>query len=808
LTALHEKIDAGIEKLIGKVKGMFKPKDKKKPGASDAPGAQQSASAEGAAGGQATNATSTGATAPNGGNSNGAAVTGQSQTSASKSAESAKTNAGSEATANGTVTLATPRLTMRDKEFGAISVTATGSARVKSGTDKALDASQQSQARASLNTSLGAAVARKAAAIGVTGLAAHYSEIAADAKASGSGNLSGAGIVVQSVSVTSVDLPAEVKAAMDAAAASKTVGQEMSFSAAGESHRIWIDNKGGNATVMMASTPAPLSSTLAGLRGQAQRHADKAVQTKALSLIGQAEGLLASTDAAADSAIQKKAASSPDVVSKEASLVSLMRQILGTLWTRTEALDEAIDSGATDNEKLENARKLGDYAMAMGKDPAKMSDEEKTAILKGHSLLLNQRVPGATIRKVVPEADAQKNLTQQRPYGSDPSIGGSVGVAGNTKGLTAPQIQDSLGLDYSQYDTTKDPHKKKNLNPYYTRQSDGTYSPANKVTVVQTPMTQEMVDEAKVPMDRTLREHAKAMADAGDPDAKKVYDNSFERNVERTKVNAGTPDEYERRNPWNPFAGTGATQTGRRRPDGEKTVNEELQMQNRKNLPVGARQIDIDERGNETVTGEVRERQNSTTGSTERYWQAVQERERTLPSGQKETYLDARDPTAPPSTRAPQALDDKVLYGRTKEPVPAGATATGKDQRTLVGGHSPQVANHPDYQFNNAVQNPDGTSQGELTANLGNGVTSKKKGTAGNPHTLAPKTWSDGDVLKAGDQTANSSAVATRARDGATLHQETINGVKWEVVKDRAGNVTSSYPTGGRSTNPTDFTNQ
>lgn len=49
LTALHEKIDAGIEKLIGKVKGMFKPKDKKKPGeatgssAQTEPGAQTGA---------------------------------------------------------------------------------------------------------------------------------------------------------------------------------------------------------------------------------------------------------------------------------------------------------------------------------------------------------------------------------------------------------------------------------------------------------------------------------------------------------------------------------------------------------------------------------------------------------------------------------------------------------------------------------------------------------------------------------------------------------------------------------------------
>jgi hypothetical protein len=38
--------------------------------------------------------------------------------------------------------------------------------------------------------------------------------------------------------------------------------------------------------------------------------------------------------------------------------------------------------------------------------------------------------------------------------------------------------------------------------------------------------------------------------------------------------------------------------------------------------------------------------------------------------------------------------------------------------------------------------------------------------------------------------------------DRATLHQQTVDGVDWVVIKDSLDNVISSYPTGG---NPTNF---
>ncbi|WP_155924349.1 hypothetical protein [Bacillus sp. UNC437CL72CviS29] len=42
-------------------------------------------------------------------------------------------------------------------------------------------------------------------------------------------------------------------------------------------------------------------------------------------------------------------------------------------------------------------------------------------------------------------------------------------------------------------------------------------------------------------------------------------------------------------------------------------------------------------------------------------------------------------------------------------------------------------------------------------------------------------------------------AIGQRARDGATLHRDTINGVQIEVIKI-GDEVVSGYPTGGGAT--------
>jgi len=70
--------------------------------------------------------------------------------------------------------------------------------------------------------------------------------------------------------------------------------------------------------------------------------------------------------------------------------------------------------------------------------------------------------------------------------------------------------------------------------------------------------------------------------------------------------------------------------------------------------------------------------------------------------------------------------------------------------------------------------------------------------------TLFPKEWSDTEVITAVKQAGNSTPLATRASDGATLYQSTVNGVKVEVIK--IGNkVVAGYPCGKQCLSPEKF---
>lgn len=149
-----------------------------------------------------------------------------------------------------------------------------------------------------------------------------------------------------------------------------------------------------------------------------------------------------------------------------------------------------------------------------------------------------------------------------------------------------------------------------------------------------------------------------------------------------------------------------------------------------------------------------------------------------------------------------QKIDKKILKGEQVGNLPG----TG-DFRTIRGAHSPSIRNDPSVQISSDVKNADGTSSVRFTKKVADGppeVFSKAK-----TSTLAPDNWSDGDILVAGDKVAATPALATRARDGITLHKDVVDGIEWEVLKDSSGNITSSYPTGGGGgLNVATFSNQ
>lgn len=143
------------------------------------------------------------------------------------------------------------------------------------------------------------------------------------------------------------------------------------------------------------------------------------------------------------------------------------------------------------------------------------------------------------------------------------------------------------------------------------------------------------------------------------------------------------------------------------------------------------------------------------------------------------------------------ALDSKILEGRTVAPPTPGVPPTGA-AREIIGAHSPRILTRPDFNIMSQVTNADGTISVKFTKQVSPGpppvMSSPKRST------LAPASWSDADILRTGDQVANTPAIQTRIRDGATLHRDVVNGVQWEVIKDASGRVTSSYPTGGNPT--------
>ena len=128
--------------------------------------------------------------------------------------------------------------------------------------------------------------------------------------------------------------------------------------------------------------------------------------------------------------------------------------------------------------------------------------------------------------------------------------------------------------------------------------------------------------------------------------------------------------------------------------------------------------------------------------------------------------------------KLPADMAGKVLYG-TKN-------AKGK----LIGAHSPEVLNRPDFKVKIEKVNPDGTMDAILQKQWPDGTWSAPKRS-----TLAPAGWSDTKIVEVTERIASSKPVGVpRVPGGETLHSSTVEGVAWVVIKDQAGAVTASYP--------------
>ncbi len=222
---VRAKIDQAIDKMIEKVKGLFKGGGKGKD-KDEEPAAADPAAAAG---------------------------------------EQAPDRAQEGATPNGLFTFESGSLLGRDPTLGAVSFKITGTGRVKN--DKGeLTEGQINSAKADAVQAATSAVGKAVNANGVTGVSGQLGVLSDQAKVSAARNVSGLGLTLDALTISGIVLPPEVQQALDQRAASNIVDEPLGFQAGGENHRLWIAAQGNNVVAMVASTPMSVKDRIEGWR--------------------------------------------------------------------------------------------------------------------------------------------------------------------------------------------------------------------------------------------------------------------------------------------------------------------------------------------------------------------------------------------------------------------------------------------------------------------------------------------------------------------------------------------------------------
>lgn len=230
---LRKKVDDAIEKMIERVKGLFK--GGKGDDTSAKPSDQQGADP---------------AADPN----------------APPAAEDPAKSAGPA----GSFQFESGKLLGRDPTLGAVSYTITGSGRVKPSQGDSVTDAQLGAAKADALQAATSAVGKAVNAAGVTQIAGQLGALSDQAKASAGRGISSQGMSLESLTITGVTLPPEVQRALDSSSAQAAtgvgLGEPLSFQAGSETHRVWVAPDGGGVAVMMASIPTKVSDKVEEIR--------------------------------------------------------------------------------------------------------------------------------------------------------------------------------------------------------------------------------------------------------------------------------------------------------------------------------------------------------------------------------------------------------------------------------------------------------------------------------------------------------------------------------------------------------------
>jgi hypothetical protein len=217
------------------------------------------------------------------------------------------------------------------------------------------------------------------------------------------------------------------------------------------------------------------------------------------------------------------------------------------------------------DQQLELAHHLSTYRNLAGRSPSSLTDAEIISLCHTHDALLRQfQIGETTMRKVIDNRTVEGLLSMVDRNGAAinrPTVGGSIADGRNTEGLTPAEIVQVLGLDYQD-------------SPYLRDNGTGGYTPVDQVLLLETPVTDQMVQSVQVPLATPIRSRMEALA-ATDPVVAHVLARS------RTADPGAFGDALD------PFTGLGMTAPGPRLPGGQITLNQEYKS-SQVSIPSGA----------------------------------------------------------------------------------------------------------------------------------------------------------------------------------------------------------------------------
>lgn len=235
------------------------------------------------------------------------------------------------------------------------------------------------------------------------------------------------------------------------------------------------------------------------------------------------------------------------------------------------------------------------------------TDELISVVRANHALVQQYQVHDTKMRRVVGEGEIGGWLKgTKRDWHEDgtytdyevdrSTTSGSIGMASNTEGMAVQDIVSVLGLDYN--------------DDGYVRQDDGRFTAKETAFFLETPMTTEIMEKAKVPVGSDVYGRIEDLAKT-DSQAAELLERIKADDIGKSKDESGTG-----RGALNPFTGVGITAPSERLAGGRHTIAPELKISGRVSIPEGAQLFHQTSDGNPVLVGVYRQDHDG-----RRYWE-------------------------------------------------------------------------------------------------------------------------------------------------------------------------------------------